>query len=276
MKLNIVNAQNEKTGSIDMPKAFNEAINPDLIRTAVTIFEIGRKAPYGAFGRAGKQSVAKLSRRRRKYKGSYGIGISRVPRKIMSHSGTRFNWVGAWAPGTVGGRRAHPPKAFKILEKKLNKKENSRAIRSAIAGSMNRALVANNGYKVPESYPFVLDSSLEGLQKTKEVVAALKSVGFADDLVRGSIKKIRPGKGKSRSRPYRKKRSVLLIVSKQAILGKAARNIPGVETVAVNTLNISHLAPGSVPGRAVLFTKGAIEQMEKSKLFTLESEVSSK
>ena len=47
-----------------------------------------------------------------------------------------MNWVGAFAPGTVGGRRAHPPKSEKIWSKKINKKENAKAIRSAISATL--------------------------------------------------------------------------------------------------------------------------------------------
>ena len=38
-----------------------------------------------------------------------------------------MNWVGAFAPGTVGGRKAHAPNAEKIFDKKINKKENRKA-----------------------------------------------------------------------------------------------------------------------------------------------------
>ena len=41
----------------------------------------------------------------------------------MSRSGTRLNFTGAFAPGTVGGRRAHPPKAEKNWQEKVNKKD---------------------------------------------------------------------------------------------------------------------------------------------------------
>ena len=69
-----------------------------------------------------KQS-AKLSKRRRAYRGSYGFGISRTPRKILSKRGRRLGWVGAVAPNTVGGRRTHPPKAEKIWREEINTKE---------------------------------------------------------------------------------------------------------------------------------------------------------
>ena len=119
-----------------LPEQFSELIRPDLIERAVFAIQSHKKQPYGASPEAGKRHSARISRRRHKYKTSYGHGISRVPRKIMSHRGERFNWVGALAPGTVGGRRAHPPKAEKIVDQKINKKERKKAIRSALAATL--------------------------------------------------------------------------------------------------------------------------------------------
>ena len=108
----------------------------------------------------------------------YGHGISRTPRKILSRRGTQFNWQGALVPNTVGGRRAHPPKAEKNWQEKINKKERRKAIRSAMAATVNKELVAERGHVVPDNYPFVLESGLELLDKTKQIVDALKRLGF--------------------------------------------------------------------------------------------------
>ena len=84
----------------------------------------------------------------------------------MSSSGTQFNWTGAFAPGTVGGRRAHPPKAEENITKKINKKENRKAIRSAISASIKSELVEKN-HKIPTEYPFIAETKFETLKKTK-------------------------------------------------------------------------------------------------------------
>src|SRR3989344_5369941 len=141
-KLDIRNATNASVGKIDLPSQFHEPVRQDLIKRAIESLWSNTRQPYGAADRAGKKHAAKLSRRRRDYKTSYGIGISRVPRKIMSHRGTRFNWVGAFAPGMVGGRRAHPPKASKQWERKINVKERRKAICSALAATVQRETVA--------------------------------------------------------------------------------------------------------------------------------------
>lgn len=48
---------------------------------------------------------------------------------------------------------------------------------------------------------------------------------------------------------------------------KAAANVPGVEAVEVKHLNAELLAPGAEPGRLTLWTKAAINILEKEKLF---------
>ena len=183
----------ERLFELEVPEIFDGLIT---IKKIVRILQSLRRQKYGAETRAGKKHSAKLSRRRHKYRGSYGIGISRVPRKILTRRGTRMRWIGAFAPGTVGGRRAHPAKSEKEWELKVNKKENRKAIRSAIAATTNKELVKKRGHKIPVNYPFIIDSKIENLTKTKEIKDLLKKLGFEKELERSKIKKIRAGKGK--------------------------------------------------------------------------------
>ncbi len=118
MKINVIDATNANKGSIDLPSQFSEEIRPDLIVRAVVSERSASRQAYGASPEAGLRHSSKLSKRRRKYRGSYGFGISRVNRKIHTRRGTRFHWVGAFSPQTRGGRRAHAPKAMKNFVKK--------------------------------------------------------------------------------------------------------------------------------------------------------------
>src|SRR3989338_2841221 len=169
MKLAILDSTNNKTGEIELPSQFKEEFRPDLIYRSVLAIQSHKRQTYAASAKAGKRASAKLSRRRREYRGSYGFGISRVPRKIMSRRGSRMNWVGAFAPGTVGGRRAHPPKSEKIWSKKINKKENAKAIRSAISATLLKEVVVSRGHLIPNDYPFVLDDKFEMIGETKNI-----------------------------------------------------------------------------------------------------------
>lgn len=167
MKLDVLDTASNKIGEIELPTQFEEEFRPDLIQRAVLAIQSHRRQAYAASSSAGKRASAKLSRRRRDYRGSYGIGISRVPRKIMTRRGTRMNWVGAFAPGMVGGRRAHPPKTEKIWWKKINEKEMTKALRSAIAATVSKDAVLQRGHLIPHNYPFVLDGKFESIKKTK-------------------------------------------------------------------------------------------------------------
>lgn len=267
MKIPIINLQNQKSGERILPAQFTEAYRPDLIARAVSSLQSRSRQPYGAHPEAGKRQSAKLSRRRRDYKGAYGMGISRVPRKTLNRRGTRFYWVGAVAPNTTGGRRSHPPKAEKIWEQKINKKENRKAIRSALAAVFDKEIVSQRGHHPPQAYPFILSAEAEGLAKTKEVKEMLKRLELTEELSRSLIKKIRAGIGKLRGRKYQKKKGLLIVVSDECPLLKSAANIPGVDAVQANQLNAELLAPGRMPGRISLFTEKAIKEIEDKNMF---------
>jgi len=87
-------------------------------------------------------------------------------------------------------------------------------------------------------------------------------------------KRFRAGKGKMRNRRRTSKLGPLIIYGKDQGLTKAFRNIPGVDLVSVNKMNLQKLAPGGHVGRFVIWTESAFERLnalygtwrEKSKL----------
>ncbi len=267
MKLPVYNQQNSKSGEKELPRQFNESYRPDLISRAVQSLQSAARQAYGADPKAGLRHSSNLSKRRRKYRGSYGFGISRVNRKIHSRRGTRMFWVGTFSPQTRGGRRSHAPKAEKILIKDINKKENKKAIRSAMGAVLDKELVSDRGHRAPENYPFILDSSFEGLKKAKEVQDILFKLGFKEELERSLVKKIRAGIGKLRGRKYQRKKGLLIVVGGDCPLIKSASNFPGVDVVKVSALNAEFLAPGAMPGRVTLWTEQALDVLEKENLF---------
>ena len=267
MKVKILSKGNKEKGTIELPQQFNEEVRADIIQRAVETIHNNTRQRFGADPEAGQKVSAELSRRRHKYRGSYGYGISRVPRKIMSRNGTRFNWVGALMPGTRGGRNANPPKAEKIWSIKLNKKEKRKSIRSAMSANMIKEIVQTNYINTPENYPFILDESFEKIEKTQEILTQLKKLGFEKELERAKIRKVRPGKGKSRGRKYKKKKSILFVVSEKCPLIKALKNMPGADVIVAKNLNTKLLAPGKVPGRITLWTEKAIKEVQEKKLF---------
>lgn len=268
MKLKVLDKDNKETKTVSLPAQFNEPVREDLVKRAVLALQSARRQKYGSNPEAGQRYSSFVSKRRHKYKSTYGIGQSRTPRKVLNSRGTRFYFVGATAPQTVGGRRAHPPKSEKEWAHKINIRERRKAIRGALAATLNQNLVTQRGHFIPDSYPFALDASFESLDKTKEVLAALQKLGFQKELDRAQTTTIRAGVGKRRGRKTVTKKSVLFVVSKDCPLLKAAANITGVDIVPVQSLNAELLAPGTHPGRVTLFTDAALDALEQHQLFT--------
>lgn len=266
MKADVYNLEGRKIKTVDLPSQFNEEIRNDLIKRAVLTMQSNKRQRYGANPEAGKRYSAKLYKRRNRYKSSYGHGISRIPRKILTRRGRNFFWVGAFAPGTVGGRKAHPPKPGKNWKRRINIKERRKAIRSALAATINLNLVRKRGHSTSTA-PLILDSKFESLNKTKEIINVLKKLKLGEELKRASKRKIRAGRGKSRGRKYITKKGPLIITSQDCTLLKSAKNIPGIDVCIVNLLNTELLAPGTTPGRLCIFTDKAIERLAKEKLF---------
>ena len=264
MKAVLVGMDGKKGKEVPLPKQFSEEFRPDLIKKAVLIQQSHAIQAYGTNPDAGKRASEFITKRRKHYKTTYGRGQSRTPRKILSRRGMNFYYVGAFAPNTVGGRIAHPSKAEKIWALKMNVQERRKAIRSAIAATMNPSLVQKRGHTTDS---LVVEHSIEELKKAKEVYTFLTHAGFKKELERISVKKIRAGKGKGRGRPYRKKKGPLFVVSKNCPLLTAARNLQGIDVCTVKDLNAELLAPGTNAGRLTLWSNKALEIMEKEGLF---------
>lgn len=267
MKIPVYSLQKTEVARKELPHCFNAVIRPDLIKRAILALRANARQAYGAEPTAGKKQGTKISRRRHDYKTSYGYGISRAPKKILARRGGRFTWVGAFAAGSVGGKAAHPPKAEKNWKQKINKKEKTKALQAALTAVFKKELVQKNGHIVPEHYPFLVEARFEELAKTQDVVAALETLGFTQELKRAAKKKIRTGRGRMRGRPYKKAKGPLLVVSGKCILARAAQSIPGIDVVSVHSLTADALAPSIKPGRLTLFTDAAIEKITKEKLF---------
>lgn len=264
MKMPLVSIDGKKGKEVALPSQFAEPFRPDLIKKAVLVLQSHSIQPHGTSWYGGKRSSSYVSKRRKAYKTTYGAGRSRSPRKIMTRRGLHFFYVGAFAPNTVGGRVSHPPKAEKIWALKMNMDERRKAIRSAIAATMNQALVEKRGHK---GMSVVIDSAFEDLKKTKDVEDVLMKVGLDNELTRIAEKKIRSGKGKNRGRPYQKKKGPLFVVSQTCPLVGAAENMQGVDICAVKDLNAELLAPGTDAGRLTIWSEKALTLLDKEKLF---------
>ena len=57
-------------------------------------------------------------------------------------------------------------------------------------------------------------------------------------------------------------KSPLIVVNQGSVLN-AARNLPGVDVISVDKLQVRHLAPGTHPGRLTLFSEAAIAKISE-------------
>jgi large subunit ribosomal protein L4e len=172
----------------------------------------------------------------------------------------------AFAPGTVGGRSAHPPESIKKIRKKIPKKEMHFALRSAIAATGSKEMVASRGHMVDDvpDFPLVVVDDIQDLKKTKDVEEFLMNIGVWSDIFRvKDSKKIRAGKGKMRGRKMKRAIGPLLIINKKGGIDKAARNLPGLDVVSIESLNAEVLAPGTHSGRLTVWTNSAFNKLEQ-------------
>ena len=239
-------------GKIRLPSIFKTPIRPDIIKRAVVAIRSNSFQPQGRDIFAGKRTTAESR--------GVGLGISRVPR---IKGGSRR---AAFASSAVGGRTTHPPKVEKKIRKKIPRKEKRLALRSAIAATASKDGVTARGHIIDDipDFPLVVDDEVQRLKKTKEVQKAFIQIGVMPDVyrVKESIK-IRAGKGKMRGRRRKHAVGPLLVITKDEGVAKAARNIPGVDVVTVDSINSELLAPGTHPGRLTIWTSSAIEKLPK-------------
>jgi large subunit ribosomal protein L4e len=256
MKTKLFDKSGSEKGSVELPKNFSTRIREDIL---AKIFEAQKGIYSQAFGSmkgagAGYSASGILRHRRHAWKSTYGKGISRIPRKILSRHGSSFNWIGATIASTRGGRRAHPPKSEKNPFKKINKKELLVGFNSAFTGTVDlKSLEKKYGRNMYSG--FVFDEDVLNL-KTKEFVDLMKKV-FGENYDRVfKTKKVRAGTGKMRGRKYKTSAGLLFVVADEEKMKRK-----GIDVVRVSELKISDLSPNGEPGRIACYTENAVKQI---------------
>ena len=262
MKTHILNLEGKKTKEINLPSCFSAKIRNDVVSRVLEAKKTMQ--PYGASPMAGKKHAAggKVVHRRKVWRSGYGRGQSRVPRKIFSQRGSNFNWEASDVPSTKGGRRAHPPKSISMINTlKINKKELSLALLSAISSTANKKEIVKKYKTVEEdelkNIPFVVDSKIYSL-KTKKLIESLNKI-LGESLFELAVKKksVRSGKGKLRGIKYKSNAGSILVLGKD-------------ENIKTNILDVQHakdlgindLAKGGA-GRLVIYTEKAIKDLKE-------------
>jgi large subunit ribosomal protein L4e len=243
------------SSNVAVPAVFKTPIRPDIVHSVYTRVAKNKRQAYAVASNAGEQTSAE----------SWGTGraVARIPR--VGGSGTHRSGQAAFGNMCRGGRMFAPTKTWRKWHVKVNHNQKRYATASAIAATSVAPLVLARGHRVEtiNEVPLVVANELEAVKKTREAVAILKALGAHRDVAKVvKSKKLRAGKGKLRGRRHTQRRGPLVIYGQDNGVVKAFRNIPGVETADVRSLNLLQLAPGSHLGRFVIWTESAFKALD--------------
>ena len=241
--------------SLALPGVFLAPIRPDVVHFVHSQMSMNKRQAYCVNKYAGKMPSA----------ASWGTGraVSRIPR--VQGGGTHRSGQGAFGNMCRGGRMFSPTKTWRKWHRKVNVTQKRHAVASAVAASGVPALVMARGHRIdatPEG-PLVISSDAEKITKTSAAVALLKTLGAHPDVEKVQASKtMRAGKGKMRNRRFVQRRGPLIVYANDGGLTRAFRNIPGVETADVSSLNLLQLAPGGHVGRFCIWTEAALAKLD--------------
>jgi len=241
---------------IALPKVFNAPVRVDLVNFVHTQMRKNNRMPHGVSPKAGHQTSAE----------SWGTGraVARIPR--VRGGGTHRSGQGAFGNMCRGGHMFGSKKVWRRIHRKIPVGQKRYAAISAIAASGSPAIVMSKGHQIMRTRetPLVVDNKMESYKKTKEAVAFLKRHQAWPDVVRVyKSRRNRAGKGKLRNRRKVQRKGPLIVVHKNEGASLAFRNIPGVEVINVDKLNLLKLAPGGHVGRFIIWSEGAFTKLDK-------------
>lgn len=247
----------KSVGTVGMPHVMASAIRPDQVAFTHQLMLKNTRQAYAVSTNAGYQTPA----------ASWGTGraVARIPR--VPGGGTHRAGQGAFGNMCRGGSMFCPTKIWRRWHRKINVTQRRHAVASCLASSAIAPLVMARGHRIEEvrEIPLVLANEVEKFTKTKDVYEMLKKHGLKADLDRVlANRKVRAGKGKARGKKFKTPRGPLIVYNSDDGIVKAARNIPGLDVVNVNSLNLLKLAPGGHLGRMMVWTEDAVKACKKN------------
>jgi len=254
--ISVYDDKNKPSGvSIALPAVYTAPIRPDIVNFVHMNMAKNRRHPYAVSKEAGHQTSAE----------SWGTGraVARIPR--VRGGGTHRSGQGAFGNMCRGGRMFAPTKAWRRWHRKINVNQRRYAICSAIAASGIPALVMSKGHKIEEipEVPLVVTDKIQEYTKTKQAVQFLRKLKAWSDIQKVyNSKRFRAGKGKMRNRRRIQRLGPVVVYRKDQGITRAFRNIPGIETINVEKLNLLRLAPGGHVGRFVIWTESAFRRLD--------------
>jgi len=159
-----------------------------------------------------------------------------------------------------------PTRVWRKWFRNINRNQRRYAIVSAIAASGIPALVMSKGHMIQDvpEFPLVVSDKVQELNKTKQAVQFLRKIKAWNDIEKVyKSKRFRAGKGKMRNRRRIQRLGPVIVYGQDSGLTRAFRNIPGIETINVEKLNLLRLAPGGHVGRFVIWTESAFRKLDE-------------
>jgi len=254
--ISVYSSKNESQGiNVCLPAVFKAPIRPDIVSFIHHELAKNKRQPYCVNEDAGHQTSAE----------SWGTGraVARIPR--VRGGGTHRSGQAAFGNMCRGGRMFAPTKTWRRWHRRVNVAQKRFAMCSAIAATAVPSLVMAKGHVISgiNEVPLVVSDQVQSFQKTKQAVEFLRrNKAWADVMKVYSTRRIRAGKGKLRNRRHVQKLGPLIIYDQDQGLTKAFRNIPGVDCIQIDNLNLLKLAPGGHLGRFCIWTESAFKKLD--------------
>jgi len=245
-----------KDNTICLPVVFKAPIRPDVVNDIHQLMRRNKRQAYAVSEEAGHQTSAE----------SWGTGraVARIPR--VRGGGTHRSGQGAFGNMCRGGRMFAPTKPWRRWHRKVNVNQRRYALVSAIAASGVPSLVQSKGHIIDgvSEFPLVVADDVQKLEKTKQAVLFLRRMRIWPDIQKVyKSQRFRAGRGKMRNRRRIQRRGPLIVYSKDEGLRKAFRNIPGIDTMCVDKMNLLKVAPGGHVGRFIIWTESAFKRLNE-------------
>jgi len=245
-----------KDATIKLPAIFKAPIRPDVVNEIHQLMRRNKRQAYAVSEEAGHQTSAE----------SWGTGraVARIPR--VRGGGTHRSGQGAFGNMCRGGRMFAPTKPWRRWRRKISVNQRRYALVSAIAASGVPALVQSKGHIIDgvSEFPLVVSNDIEKYTKTKQAVVFLRRMKIWADIQKVyKSQRFRAGRGKMRNRRRIQRRGPLVVYNNDEGLRKAFRNIPGIDTMSIDKLNLLKLAPGGHVGRFVIWTESAFNKLNE-------------
>merc|ERR1719350_2533570 len=245
-----------------LPAVFNTPVRPDLVQFVHTQMRKNARQAYGVKSHHGPSGIV-AGHQHSAHSWGTGRAVSRIPR--VSGGGTHRAGQGAFGNMCRSGRMFAPTKTYRRWHRKINKTQKRQALASCLAATASAPLVEARGHRISEAakeIPLVVSDDIQAISKTKDAVECLENLGLSEELTKCQRKQSRPGKGSMRGRRYKRRRGPLIVYTEDNGLVKAFRNIPGVDLMKADALNLLMLAPGGHVGRLCVWSKSAFESLQ--------------